>query len=368
MLKHTLLLPFFLIGALLQAQTTVVDVVVNSDDHTLLEAAVSRQTLAGALSGDGPFTVFAPTDDAITALVTELGITADDLLALEGLGDILTLPRGGRDGLSTDLMDGDMFTTLLGADVTISIMDGTVMVNNATVTVADITTDNGVVHVIDAVLLPPTPETTTVVDVIVNSEDHTLLEAAVGAAGLVEALSGEGPFTVFAPTDDADDCFGDSNSASLPKTSSPSKAWGHPDSTTWWAPRPLSTDLMDGDMFTTMLGEDVTISIMDGTVMVNNATVTVADITTDNGVVHVIDAVLLPPTPETTTVVDVIVNSEDHTLLEAAVGAAGLVEALSGEGPFTVFAPTDDADDCFGDSNSASLPKTSSPSKAWETS
>ena len=76
------------------------------------------------------------------------------------------------------------------------------MVNGPPVTTADITADNGVVHVIDAVLLPPV-ETTTVVDVIVNSDDHTLLEAAVGAADLVGALSGDGPFTVFAPTDAA---------------------------------------------------------------------------------------------------------------------------------------------------------------------
>ena len=342
MLKHTLLLPFFLMGALLQAQTTVVDVVVNSDDHTLLEAAVIEADLAGALSGDGPFTVFAPTDDAITALVAELGITAEDLLALEGLGDILLYHVVNATAMSTDLSDGQMITTMLGEDVTISIMDGTVMVNDATVTVADIAADNGVVHVIDAVLLPPPAETTTVVDVIVNSEDHTLLEAAVGAAGLVEALSGEGPFTVFAPTDDAVTAL----VTALEITAEDLLALeGLGDILLYHVVNAtaMSTDLSDGQMITTMLGEDVTISIMDGTVMVNDATVTVADIAADNGVVHVIDAVLLPPPAETTTVVDVIVNSEDHTLLEAAVGAAGLVEALSGEGPFTVFAPTDDA-------------------------
>jgi uncharacterized surface protein with fasciclin (FAS1) repeats len=336
------MLPLFLLGSLLSAQTTVVDVVVNSDDHTLLEAAVIEADLAGALSGDGPFTVFAPTDDAITALVTELGITADDLLALENLADILTYHVVGATALSTDLMDGDTFTTLNGADITVSIMDGTVMINNATVTVADITADNGVVHVIDAVLMPPAPETTTVVDIIVNSEDHTLLEAAVGAAGLVDALSGEGPFTVFAPTDDAITAL----VTELGITADDLLALeGLADILTYHVvgATALSTDLMDGDTFTTLNGADITVSIMDGTVMINNATVTVADITTDNGVVHVIDAVLMPPAPETTTVVDIIVNSEDHTLLEAAVGAAGLVDALSGEGPFTVFAPTDDA-------------------------
>ena len=203
MLKHTFFLALLFAGSLLQAQTTVVDVVVNSEDHTLLEAAVLEADLAGALSGEGPFTVFAPTDDAVTALITALEITAEDFLALEDLSDILLYHVVNATALSTDLADGQMVTTMLGADVTITIMDGSVMVNGATVTSADITADNGVVHVIDAVLLPPAPETTTVVDIIVDSEDHTLLEAAVGAADLVEALSGEGPFTVFAPTDAA---------------------------------------------------------------------------------------------------------------------------------------------------------------------
>jgi len=84
--------------------TTVVDIIVNSEDHTLLEAAVGAAGLVDALSGEGPFTVFAPTDDAITALVTELGITADDLLALEGLADILTYHVVGATALSTDLL------------------------------------------------------------------------------------------------------------------------------------------------------------------------------------------------------------------------------------------------------------------------
>ena len=345
MLKHTLLLPLLLLGSLLSAQTTVVDVVVNSDDHTLLEAAVIEADLAGVLSGDGPFTVFAPTDDAITALVTELGITADDLLALEGLADILTYHVVGATALSTDLMDGDTFTTVNGADITVSIMDGTVMINNATVTVADITADNGVVHVIDAVLMPPAPETTTVVDIIVNSEDHTLLEAAVGAAGLVDALSGEGPFTVFAPTDDAITAL----VTELGITADDLLALeGLADILTYHVvgATALSTDLMDGDTFTTLNGADITISIMDGTVMVNNATVTVADITTDNGVVHVIDAVLLPPTPEVTpTVADIIAESIDHTVLAAVLDSADLDVVLAGEGPFTVFAPTDAAFD-----------------------
>ena len=187
------------------SQSTVVDIIVDSPDHTLLEAAVIEANLAGALSDtSGSFTVFAPTDDAFVTLTTELGITADDLLALDELTNILLYHVVAATALSGDLMDGDTFETLYGDVVTVTLGDGTVMINNAMVTVADITADNGVVHVIDAVLLPPTEvETTTVVDVIVGSDDHTVLELALVQEGLVETLGGEGPFTVFAPTDTA---------------------------------------------------------------------------------------------------------------------------------------------------------------------
>ena len=184
-------------------------------------------------------------------------------------------------------------------------------------------------------------QSTTVVDIVVNSENHTILEAAVGAAGLVETLSGEGPFTVFAPTDDAfgllpeglidqllEDPTGDLTTILTHHVHSGNV---------------LSTDLSNGMMVPTLAGTELTVSLMNGMVQIDNANVSVADIETDNGVVHVIDAVLVPEEDESTTVVDVVVNSENHTILEAAVGAAGLVETLSGEGPFTVFAPTDDA-------------------------
>ena len=340
MLKHTLMLPLLFLGLFLNAQTTVVDVVVNSEDHTLLEAAVIEADLVGALSGDGPFTVFAPTDAAVTALVTALDITPDQLLALPNLADILTYHVLGANVLSTDLMAEQTVTMLNGDDATVTSMGGTVMVNGvATVTTADITTDNGVVHVIDAVLLPPT---TTVVDVIVNSEDHTLLEAAVGAADLVGALSGDGPFTVFAPTDAAVTAL----VTALDITADELLALENlGDILTYHvlSGTVLSTDLAPTQTVTMLNGDDATVTSMDGTVMINDATVTVADITTDNGVEHVIDAVILPPTDPT--VADIIADSDDHFVLAAVLDSTGLDETLAGEGPFTVFAPTDAAFD-----------------------
>ena len=322
---------------------TVVDIVVNSDVHNLLEAAVIEADLAGALSGDGPFTVFAPTDDAFIALAAALDVEPTDLLALDGLADILLYHVIGAEVLSTDLADGATATTLLGEDVTVTINDDGIFINDAQVTVADITADNGVVHVIDAVLLPPAePEQpATVVDIVVNSDVHTLLEAAVIEADLASALSGEGPFTVFAPTDDAFIAL----AAALDVEPTDLLALdGLADILLYHVigAQVLSTNLADGATATTLLGEDVTVTINDDGIFINDAQVTVADITADNGVVHVIDAVLLPPPPPFT-VVDVIVESEVHTLLEAAVIEADLAGTLSGEGPFTVFAPTDDA-------------------------
>ena len=116
--------------------------------------------LVDALSGEGPFTVFAPTDAAIVALTEALEITADDLLALPNLADILQYHVVGAEAFAADLTDGQLIETLQGSNVTVSITADGVFINYAQVTVADLEADNGVVHVINAVLLPPTTDVT----------------------------------------------------------------------------------------------------------------------------------------------------------------------------------------------------------------
>ncbi|MDA0568390.1 MAG: fasciclin domain-containing protein, partial [Bacteroidetes bacterium] len=164
-----------------------------------------------------------------------------------------------------------------------------VMIGNATVIVADLQADNGVVHVIDAILVPEMP-TNTVFDIIENSPAHNTLEAAIVAAGLDETLASEGPFTVFAPTDDAFSLIPADVIATLladPTGLLTQILLNHVVSGTT-----LSTDLSDGMMITTLQGGEVMVSINDGVVMIGNATVIVADLQADNGVVHVIDAVI----------------------------------------------------------------------------
>lgn len=321
------------IDAVLTTQpVTVVDVVVDSPDHGTLETAVVAAELADDLSAEGPFTVFAPTDDAFAALPAWL---LENLLddPTGALANVLLYHVVGAQALSGDLADGDVFETLYGEDITVTI-DGSVMINDAMVTVADIQTYNGVVHVIDAVL---TYQPGTVVDVVVGSDNHETLEELVITSGLADDLSSEGPFTLFAPTDEA---FMNlpawllADLAADPTGELANVLLYHAVGAT-----ALSDDLSNGDVFETLLGEDITVTI-DGNVMINNATVTVADIETFNGVVHVIDAVLIP---QPMTIVDVVVGSSDHETLEAAVIAADLVVELSDAGPYTLFAPTDEA-------------------------
>ncbi len=270
-------------------KNTVVDVIVNSVNHNTLEAAVIAADLVDDLSANGPFTVFAPTDDAFAAIPEE---TLAALLAdpTGDLANILLYHVVGSKAMSTDLSNGQEIQTLLGDNVVVTIDNGEVFINDAKVTIADIEADNGVVHVIDAVLMP-TPET--VVDIIVNSDAHSTLEAAVIAADLVSALSAEGPFTVFAPTDDAFNALPEGTLDEL--LADPSGDLTNILLYHVVAAQAMSTDLSDGQTIETLLGSNITVTINNDGVFINDAKVVVANIEAKNGVVHVIDTVLLPP-------------------------------------------------------------------------
>ena len=321
---------------------TVVDIIVNSENHNTLETAVIQADLAATLSGDGPFTVFAPTDAAFDALPN--GVLDDVLADNDVLTAILLHHVHSGNALSTDLSDGMEVPTLNDDILTVSIDGEVVMIDMATVTIADIIASNGVVHVIDMVLIPATDDQT-VMSIIANSPAHTILEEAILAAELDGTLSGEGPFTVFAPSDDAFDGLPDgaldlilANTEQLTDLLLNHVHSGNV----------LSTDLSDGMMVSTLNDTELTVSIDGMTVMIDFATVTQADLIASNGLVHVIDKVLLPDFgQEDTTVYSIIKASPIHTTLEAAIDAAELGETLSGDGPFTVFAPTDDAFDAL---------------------
>jgi uncharacterized surface protein with fasciclin (FAS1) repeats len=280
---------------LIAPDSTIIDVVRNSSSHTILETLLDEAEFSLPLEGFGPFTLFAPTDAAISALPGELIqqlLNDPDLLE-----DVLAYHVAGGQALSTNLSNEQVIRTLLDKNIKVTINNGDVFINDAKVIVADIITDNGVVHVIDAVLLPKT----TVVDIINNSEEHFVLSSILSLTGLDDALSGNGPFTVFAPTDDAFEAIPEDVLAAIVADESILTSI-----LTYHAigAKALSSELSDGQEIVTLNGAKVKITINNDGVFVNDAKVTVVDLVADNGVVHVINAVLLPPPSSSTDLVD----------------------------------------------------------------
>jgi transforming growth factor-beta-induced protein len=135
---------------------TIVDIAAGNPDFSILVAAVTEAGLVDTLSGDGPFTVFAPTDAAFEAALDALGITAEELLENPALGDILTYHVLPAEVMSSDLEPTQTVATVQGEEVTVTLDDSGAMVNDANIVQTDLEASNGVIHVIDAVLLPPT--------------------------------------------------------------------------------------------------------------------------------------------------------------------------------------------------------------------
>lgn len=143
----------------MQAESNIVELAQATDDLSILVDAVVAADLVGTLSGDGPFTVFAPTNDAFATLLEELDVTAEQLLARDDLGAILTYHVVSGEVMAADLSDGQIVETVQGGTLTVSISDAGVTLtdangNVANVTATDIDASNGVVHLIDAVVLP----------------------------------------------------------------------------------------------------------------------------------------------------------------------------------------------------------------------
>jgi uncharacterized surface protein with fasciclin (FAS1) repeats len=225
--------------------------------------------------------------------------TVEELLKpenLESLKDILLYHVVPGKVMAEDVVALESAETALGKDVMVKVDMGKVYINEAEVILTDIEASNGVIHVIDSVILPPA-ELLDIVDTAVADGRFTTLVAAVEAAGLVETLKSEGPFTVFAPTDDAfaklpegtvEDLLKPENLETLTNILLYHVVPG----------KVMAVDVLslDGKMADTALeGQQLAIMIKDGKVYLNETVeVIITDIETSNGVIHVIDAVLLP--------------------------------------------------------------------------
>jgi uncharacterized surface protein with fasciclin (FAS1) repeats len=180
--------------------------------------------------------------------------------------------------------------TVQGQLIDINVKDGKVKVDGANVVKTDIHTANGVIHVIDSVILPVEKD---IVDTAAGNESFSTLVAAVKAAGLVDTLKGEGPFTVFAPTNDAFAKLPEGTVANLLKPENRDQLVAI--LTYHVVPgKVMSSDVAALSSAKTVNGKSASIKVSDQGVMIDNANVVAVDIETANGVIHVIDSVILP--------------------------------------------------------------------------
>jgi transforming growth factor-beta-induced protein len=313
---------------------TIVDIAVADGNFKTLVAALTAAGLDKTLAGDGPFTVFAPTDAAFAKLPAG---TVESLLKPENkdkLVQILTYHVVAGKVLAADVSKMTSAETVAKLPVSIKVDMGKVMINGSTVTTADIMASNGVIHVVDSVLLPPSD----IVDTAVGDGRFKTLAAALTAAGLVDTLKGKGPFTVFAPTDDA---FAKLPKGTIDTLLKPESKKALTDILTYHvaAGSMMAADVVKMSLIDTVNGIPVKVKVDGSKVYINDAQVIITDIVASNGVIHVIDSVMLPPLD----IVDTAVADGRFKTLAKALTAAGLIDTLKGKGPFTVFAPTDEA-------------------------
>lgn len=329
----------------------VVDVAQRDARFSILAEAIAAADLGSTLAGPGPFTVFAPTDDAFAALLTELKLTKAQLLADKTLlRTVLQYHVVGSKVAKADVPLGKAVTTLQGGIFKVDAMGSDLVITDgrnrsSKITQTDVAATNGVVHVVDRVLLPAN------LNLVQTAQSlpafSTLVEAVV-AAKLQDTLSGTGPFTVFAPTNDAFAAalaeLGVSKEALFADTALLTKILAYH----VLPSRVLKAEVPVGTAIKTVEGQNLTIdaglAITDG--LGRKAAITATDTLASNGVVHVIDKVILPSDvtlPSQRTLVQQLQAMPQFSTLVEAVVAAGLQDALSADGALTVFAPTNDA-------------------------
>jgi transforming growth factor-beta-induced protein len=270
------------------AKGNIVTVAVEAGSFQTLVAAVKAAGLAETLMGEGPFTVFAPTDEAFAKLGKE---TITELLKPENkakLTSILTYHVVAGRVPAAKVVGMKSATSVQGAALSIEVVEGKVKVAGANVVATDVKATNGVIHVIDSVILPPS-----IVDVAKSAGSFGTLLTAAMAAGLADTLATKGPFTVFAPTDAAFEKLGKETITNLLKPENKDQLV-----------RILKHHVVAGDVrsmqavklteATTIAGTKLALAVKGKSLTVGGSTVTAADVIAGNGVIHVVDAVILP--------------------------------------------------------------------------
>jgi len=311
---------------------------VSADDFTTLLAAISAAQpstdIAGILSGEGPFTLFAPTDAAFAKIPAETlnGLLADPEL----LADIL-LYHAVVGAVPASSVGNGQVKMANGEKAVVQVTDaGGVIIQGANIIETDFMASNGIIHVIDSVILPPSGNENIVEAITAAGNFSILLQAAVDT-GAAETLIGDGPFTLFAPSDEAFAALPEGVLESLTNEELLNILLYHV------VTSEVPSSAVSNAKVTVANGAEAIIQVTaDGGVIIQGANVTQTDIDGTNGIVHFIDKVILPPSPDGT-IVDTLSGAGNFSTLLSAAVATGAADTLVTEGPFTLFAPTDAA-------------------------
>ena len=329
----------------IENEPTTFEIIANSDNHTTLEQVLIDTGLDQVLN-DGSFTVFAPTDAAFEQV--NLSGLSDDELTNVLLNHVVNGTATSSDLSNTYLNteatesftgDGNKLSLLVNVD------NGVTLNGSANVTAADLAASNGVVHVTDAVIVPPDlttfaandPQLSTLLSALTRDDQPDFVSTLATPVNTDPA-----PFTVFAPTNDAFadvlnelgvNSLADIEGSTLTSTLNFHVVPGA---------NVTASDLATGPV--TTLEDDVTVDADNATITDANgrvSNITITDVQTTNGVIHLIDKVILPVESVPTTF-EIIADSDNHTTLEQVLIDTGLDQVLN-DGSFTVFAPTDAA-------------------------
>jgi transforming growth factor-beta-induced protein len=273
-------------------QADIVDTAVGAGQFSTLATLLQKTGLVETLKGTGPFTVFAPTDAAFSKVpqATLDALAADPAL----LRSVLLYHVVSGNVPSSAVVDLPAAKTVQGADVLFSTRSGGVYVNDAQVVTPDIQASNGVIHVVDSVLVPPAKPTKNIVGTAVSAGSFKVLTALLVKAGLASTLRGPGTFTVFAPTDAAFAKVPKRTLAALGKNPALLKRVLLYHVVKGAVPASTVATL-NGKSVRTLAGARVSVRLVNGKIALNKSAVTTPNVFATNGVIHVINRVLLPP-------------------------------------------------------------------------
>lgn len=271
-------------------EKTIVETAIAAGNFKTLVTAVKAAGLVDTLNGHKPFTVFAPTDEAFAKLDSSLLNSLLEPQNQSKLTQVLTYHVLENRVAARDAFDLNSATTVNGQRVPLNFRGDRLTIGDANVVVTDIQCSNGVIHVIDSVLIPELENIPTIAQ---SAGKFNTLLAAVGAAGLADVLSGPGPFTVFAPTDEA---FAALPSGTVDNLLKPENKQQLVDILKYHvvSGRVYDADTVRAQRAKTLLGRSIDVGFSANGIQINDANVIARNVNASNGVIHIIDSVLIP--------------------------------------------------------------------------